>query len=308
MAALAQHGYDILGGDNAEQEIVAIADKTCDDEDPNYLKYVTVMMEAQYECAKCSLKWPSQTATIKIDLMRCCISKKYRQRCKRCGNHWALPRIRSDKFKSVVKEITRHIWNTQNFQNAGRLPAVYSKPEGEPPTPDHSVGYCERCIELGGPCYLQGTKISKLQRRLDCSSATSIFKQLPRGTASYIQKHMHLLTQILEEMWVKIEVHVDDQSAFVHILPTRKSRSIKDWNKTCESKLNTFLKSLESHSLLLQPELLPRLQEVIKEVKSNASLCVEEQTVYQIVGECEEVKTTLENIQHIQKKPCIIPF
>ena len=71
------------------------------------------------------------------------------------------------------------------------------------------------------------------------------------------------------------------------------------------------MKDLDSRSLSLQPELLPRLQEIIKEVKSDASLHVEEQTLFQMVGESQVVKETLEDVRQIaytQKKPCIIPF
>ena len=172
----------------------------------------------------------------------------------------------------------------------------------EQSTPDHSEGYCERCIELKKPCY------TNMQRKLDCSPVTSIFRQVPHVMASYIEKHLHLLKQVLEEMCVKVKVHVDNQSGFIYVLPTKKSRSIEDWNKICENKLATFLKSLDSQSFSLQPELLPGLQEVIEEIKSDPSLHVEEQTLFQVAGKSQEVKKTLENIQQMQKKPCILPF
>lgn len=140
-----------------------------------------------------------------------------------------------------------------------------------------------------------GTKPSKMQRKLDYSPATSIFKQVPHTMAFYIQKHLHLLYQILEELWVKINVHVDDQFGFIHILPTRKSKVIEDWNKICENKLNKFLKTLDCQSVSLQPELLPEVQEIIKELKSDASLDIKERTVFQVTGQTQEVKKTLEN-------------
>lgn len=302
-----QLGYNILGGDNAEQEIKAIMRiyeyGVCDD-DLDYSIYFTVMVEAQFECSKCNFKWSTHNATIKVDLRRRCISKKYRQRCKRCNSFWALPRIRSDKLKSVVEKIMDHCWN---MQDAGRF-----LPFGaEPSTPDHSEECCERCKELGEPCYLGGTKASKTQRKLDRSPVISIFRQVPCIMASYIQNHLQLLNQVLEEMSVRIKIHLDDHSGFIHILPTMRSKEIKDWNKICENKLDTFLKGLDCQSLSVQPELLPRLQEIIKEVKSDPSLHIAEQTVYRISGECQEVSKTLETIQQsdcIHKKPCIIPF
>jgi len=181
----------------------------------------------------------------------------------------------------------------------------------EPSSPDHSEGYCERCQELSEPCYLGETKKSEIQKRLDCSPVTSIFRQVSHNIASYIQKHKHLLYELLKDMWVKINFHIEDLSGFIHILPTRNSITIENWNKICEKKLDDFLKDLDSRSLSLQPELLPRLQEIIKEVKSDASLHVEEQTLFQMVGESQVVKETLEDVRQIaytQKKPCIIPF
>ena len=306
MATSSQCGYNILGGDNAEQEITAIMRTwehgVCDD-DRNYTIYFTVMVEAKFECSKCNFKWSSCNAAIKVDLRRRCISKKYRQKYKRCNSFWALPRIRSDKLKNVVEKLMNHCWKLDDDR-------CFLPFSAEPSTSDHSEGYCERCIELGEPCYLGGTKASKKQRKLDRSPVTSIFRQVPRVMASYIQNHLQLLNQVLEEMSVKIKVHLDDHSSFIHILPTQESKGIKDWNKICENKLDTFLKGLDCQSLSLQPELLPRLQEIIEEVKADPSLHVAEQTVYQIAGESQEVSKILESIQQNEciHKPCIIPF
>ena len=295
-ASLTQCWYSILGGDNAQQEIQDYEIPAYED-DFDYLKYFTVVVEAQFECSKCNFKWCSHNVTIKIDLIRRCISKKYRQKCKRCNNYWALPRIRSDKLKGVIERIIKH---RQKMEEAKCFLAFGT----EQLTPDHSEEYCERCNELSKPCYLE--ERNSMQIKLDCSPVTSIFRQVPHVMASYIEKHLHLLKQVLEEMRVKVTVHTEDQSGFIHIIPTKKSRKIQDWNRICENKLVTFLKSLDSQSLSVQPELLPGLEEVIKEIKSDPSLHVEEQTLFQIAGKSQEVRKTLENIQ--QKKPCILPF
>ena len=116
-----QSGYNITGGDDAEQEIKAVMNiyeyGVCDD-DLDYTIYFTVMVDAEFECRKCLFKWSSHSATIKIDLGYRCISKKYRQRCKRCNSFWALPRIRSDKLKSLVEKIMKHLWK---MEEAGRF-------------------------------------------------------------------------------------------------------------------------------------------------------------------------------------------
>ena len=307
MAVSTQCGYNISGGDNAEQEIVDVMNiydyGACDD-DSDYQIYFTVTVEAQFECSKCNFKWSSHNATIKIDLRRRCISKKYRQKCKRCSSYWAIPRIRSDKLKSIIKKVMEHIWK---MEDAGRF-VPFGK---ESLSPDHGEGFCERCQELGEPCYLGGTKASKTQRRLDRSPVTSIFRQIPHAMASYIQKNLHLLNKVLEEMWVKIKVHIDDRAGFVHILPKKNSITIADWNKICENKLDAFLGELDCQSFSIQPELLPRLQEIIDEVKLDASLDVAEQTLCQIAGKNNEVQKALEHVQPKEcncKKPCIIPF
>ena len=300
-----QCGYSILGGNNAEKEITTIMEaygvRVCD-EDFDYVIYFTVRVEAQFECSKCNFRWSTHNSTIKIDLNRCCISKKYRQKCKRCRSYWALPCIRSDKLKSVVVGIMKHSWK---MENAGHFLPF----DDGPSTPDHSEGYCERCKELSKPCHLWETKTSKILSGLDCSPATSIFRQVPCIMASYIQKHQHLLYQELEEMSVEIKVHNDDQCGFIHLLPTKTSKNIiEDWNKICENKLDTILKRFDTHSLLLQPELLPELQGILKEIKLDMSLHVEKQTIFQVAGKTQEVKNTIENIQQMQKKPCIVPF
>ena len=89
-----------------------------------------------------------------------------------------------------------------------------------------------------------------------------------------------------------------------------RAKKLKDWNKICENELDEYLKGLDCQSLSIQLALLPGLQEIIEEVKSDPSLHVAEQTEYQISGKNEEVSKALEEIQQNKSKhkPCIIPF
>ena len=306
--AMKKFGYNISGGDNAKHEIDFIMDfygYGVSEYDLNYSIYFTVMVDAEFECRKCIFKWSSHNATIKIDLRGCCISKKYRQKCKRCSGFWSLPCIKSDELKSVIEKIMEHVWD---IRDAGHfIPFAIGT---EPSSPDHRKEYCERCIELGEGCYLGGKKASKKQRRLDRSPVYSIFRQVPHVMALYIQNHLQPLNKVLEKMCFKIKVHKDEQCGFIHILPTPESKKIKDWNKICENELDEYLKGLDCQSLSIQPALLPGLQEIIEEVKSDPSLHVAEQTEYQITGKNEEVSKALEEIQQNKSKhkPCIIPF
>ena len=163
---------------------------------------------------------------------------------------------------------------------------------------------------IGELCYVGGRKpVETTVSFGPTQSCTTIFRQVPHVMASFIYKHVHLLNQVLEEMLAAIKVHMDSQSSFIHIVPTKNSRSIENWNKICESKLNKFLRGLDCQSLSLQPGLLPRLQEIIKEIKLDTSIHIEEQTVIQITGESQEVKKTLESIKrYMYRKPCIVPF
>ena len=308
--ASTQRGYIISGGDNAEQEITTVIEDCVEYEDCTTIaQSFRFLVEAQFKCSKCNFRWSSHTVTITVDMINRCISKKYRRKCKRCKNYWALPCINSDEFKSALKEIM------EDFVNDTATPTLDLDYDEQSAIDDHTVEYCEKCLEFNLSCY------NKRSRRHPCimltqrfgdpvwSSATTIFRQVPRVMASYIQEHLHLLNQRLEGMRVQTMVHIDDESAFIHILPTEIYHVIADWNKICENKLDTFLKGLDYQSLSLRPELLPKLQKIINKVKLDTSVHVEEQAVLQIAGESKEVEKTLKFVnKHLKKKPCIVPL
>ena len=306
MAVTEQCGYNILGGDNAEQETTAVMEYWKWDEEYDHIKSFTFMVEAEYNCSKCNFKWSSHTTTIEIDLMRRCILKKYRRKCKRCENYWALPRIRSDEFKNTFRDAMEYSVEAENPERLAQL----TLGDKGPLTPDHIEEHCERCIQLGELCYVGGRKpVETTVSFGPTQSCITVFRQVPHVMASFIHEHLHLLNQVLAEMLAAIKVYMDSQSSFIHIIPTKNSRSIENWNKICESKLNKFLRGLDCQSLSLRPELLPRLQEVIKEIKLDTFLHIEQQNIIHITGESQEVKKTLENVKrYMYRKPCIVPF
>lgn len=187
----------------------------------------------------------------------------------------------------------------------------YPTPDENTPY-DHHEAYCERCMELGAPCCVT-QRGKKEQDMIDQSPVCSIFRQLSHAMAYYIQKHSEPLHSSLKDLFVKINIHIDDQCGFIHLVPTERSIGIVHWNKLCEEKLELFLNKLNSVSLSIQPEICPKLQEITKEVNSKASLCLKEQTILQIVGFREEVEGYVEFVDKIKateykQKNCIIPF
>ena len=69
------------------------------------------------------------------------------------------------------------------------------------------------------------------------------------------------------------------------------------------------MRGLDYQSLSLRSELLPKLRKIINEVKSDTSVHVKEQVVFQIAGESKEVEKTIKLINKcLKRKPCIVPF
>ena len=91
---------------------------------------------------------------------------------------------------------------------------------------DHTVEYCEKCLEFNIPCYNKGSRqhvFTVLTQKFGdpvWSTGTTIFRQVPHVMASYIQEHLHLLDQRLEGMCVRTMMYIDDESAFIHMMPT----------------------------------------------------------------------------------------
>ena len=303
-------GYSIPGGNTAQQEITGALsdfDVIIFDDDPDCIKYSSVKGEAYFECSSCNFRWLSHNVIFKIDLYHRQLLKRYRQRCSKCGSYWAVPCFKSNEFKITVDRVVGHIHSMKKF-GEGYSPAFLN----EETLPDHDKAYCERCMELDRPCYIiQEGEIT--QTIVDKSPVSSIFRQFSHVMACYIQKHLVSLSDSLKDFFVQINLHIDDQCGFIHLIPTERSITIANWNKICEEKLELFLNKLDSVSLSIHPEVLAKLPEIIKEVNPKSSPCIKEQTTLQVVGFREEVDKLVEIVQQVkstqkQKKPCILPY
>jgi len=158
--------YDIVDEDNECDIIGTILmenDIEVDDDDPKYLKYFTVKGEALFECDECESRWSSHNTTVKVDLLRQEVSKKYTQKCKSC-DYWATPLFTRDRFERIMNKVVEKY--EKRVDKNGQLFTIDNDDDddddddnddddeftGHTQAP-HMEEYCERCKELGGPCW-----------------------------------------------------------------------------------------------------------------------------------------------------------
>ena len=108
----------------------------------------------------------------------------------------------------------------------------------------------------------------------------------------------------------------DSGNDCIHIIPSIKSSSIKNWRPKCKDIVDSFLNSFSGHTVPVQPDQLPKLQQVIEAAKSKPSVYFEKQTILQVVAATkQQVDKVLDKIQHLNtqdnlsndnSKPCII--
>ena len=117
---------------------------------PNKLKYFTVRGEGLFECGGCDNRWTSHNASIKVDLFKKCVSRKFKQRCKFCPNHWATPYFTADRFEEIMDKVVSkyesRLKGTDHDQPAPSAEAGYG---GKP----HMQEHCEKCQLQGLPCW-----------------------------------------------------------------------------------------------------------------------------------------------------------
>ena len=133
-------------------DILMDNDIEVDEEDHNYLKYFTVRGEALFECDECDSRWSSYNATIKVDLLDKNISRKYTQKCKTC-EYWATPQFTRDRFQRIINRVIEK-YEDRVARNGRRPPHSQEGFSGHTQAP-HMEEYCEKCQELGGPCWNQ---------------------------------------------------------------------------------------------------------------------------------------------------------
>jgi len=132
-------------------DIMMENDIEVDVDDPKYLKYFTVKGEALFECDECDSRWSSYNTTVKVDLFRQEVSKKYTQKCKAC-NFWATPLFTRDRFERIINKVIEKY--EERLESDGQLNTAGDSDgfAGHTQAP-HMEEYCERCKELGKPCW-----------------------------------------------------------------------------------------------------------------------------------------------------------
>ena len=130
-----------------------------------------------------------------------------------------------------------------------------------------------------------------------------IGKKVSRVMVDFVQKCNPSLSELLEKFYVKITFDVDGEVGFIHILPSIGSEKVRNWTEKCSTKLESFFNVLSSSALPLQPELFPRVQELVEENKSNTSLCIsfaQDCATLHIAGDRNEVTKFVKEIKHIE--------
>ena len=114
------------------------------------LKYFTVNGEGLFECEQCDSRWTSHKTTIKVNLLMQHVSKKYQQRCKEC-NYWVTPHFTSDRFEDIIDKVLDKF--EERLEENEQLVDSDEEYTGNSQAP-HMREYCERCLELGVPCWM----------------------------------------------------------------------------------------------------------------------------------------------------------
>ena len=114
--------------------------------DPKKLKYFVVCVEALFICESCNTIWSSHHATIGINLYGCRVDKYYKQLCNKCINSWTIPKFTVDRFKEAIDSVIKKYWKRKRQDDDSDDIAI---DVGNP----HEPSLCERCMELGRPCW-----------------------------------------------------------------------------------------------------------------------------------------------------------
>ena len=132
-----------------------------------------------------------------------------------------------------------------------------------------------------------------------------IFKKVSHVMADFARKSNPSLSEMLEKLHVTVNISDDGESevGFIHILPSVGSEKVKNWNEECDAKIESFFKPLSSSSLPIPSELLPKVQELAEENKSNMSLCIsfgKDNATLHIAGDSYEVTRLVKEIKNIE--------
>ena len=279
--------------------------------DPDYLRYFIVKVKGWFVCPKCYHKWICCNASVKVDLLEMEV-KMYKQICRGGGpgrlstvvycKAWAELCLTKEEFEVIAKTVIQYY---KQRRKAGEIVPFYefknTRLDKRKATRVHSEDLCERCLELGEPCWLY---------------LVPIVKPVPQATSPSFA--LTSLSASLKTLHANIRMDKDESGKdCIHILPSKESSSIKKWRLKCEAIVVSFLKNRDHHTVSVQPDMIPKLNGVMKEAKSKPSVYLEKETVLHVVAATkQDVDELLRKVKHIESiiakesrnktKPCII--
>ena len=121
--------------------------------DHKMLKYYTVKVEGLFKCKCGKPAWSSCMATVKVDLHLKRITKIYQQACKKC-KQWVSPTFH---LEDVMERVIAKYYERKKVVESGLAGGVDTLVDsvariGSARGP-HEQSLCERCQELGKPCW-----------------------------------------------------------------------------------------------------------------------------------------------------------
>ena len=122
-------------------------------DDHKMLKYYTVKVEGLFKCICGKPAWSSYMATVKVDLYLKCLTRVYKQACKKC-KRWVTPSfLLEDVMERVIAKYYERKRSLESGCAAGDHTLVDSDARMGSARGPHEQSLCERCQELGKPCW-----------------------------------------------------------------------------------------------------------------------------------------------------------
>ena len=133
--------------------------------------------------------------------------------------------------------------------------------------------------------------------------ATPICRKVSHVMAQFVQQHQSSLHDLLDQLHVQINLDIDGVSeiGFIHLLPSKGSERVRNWNADCEAKLELFFKGLGHSSIPIHPQLLPKVKGVVRGTKSLCVEFTEDHATIHIAGYSDDVNKFLAEIKHVEE-------
>ena len=149
------HAHPRLSNEENDDDIITRVLKKEDiivrKDDHKKLKCYTVKVRGVFKCT-CERTWSSHKTTIKINIFLKRLTKRYRQKCKRCKK-WVSPAIKLEEVMEKVITKYRERRGSSDGGGDGDSTLVDGNVRRGNPRSPHEQSLCERCEELGRPCW-----------------------------------------------------------------------------------------------------------------------------------------------------------